>query len=68
MSVTVIYAANDQAVGAGSTVGELRRLFTPAFNIPEGAVARVNGEDADESDVPQDGEKLVFLATTGEKG
>lgn len=67
-TVTVVYAGESQAVGAGSSIGELRRLFGPVFNIPAGASAVLNGEDAADSDVPEAGDKVAFLATTGSKG
>lgn len=68
MSVNVTYGANVAVVEAGSSVAQLRARYAAAFNIPEGAIAQVDGENVGCDHVPADGEELEFVRAAGEKG
>lgn len=68
--VTVRYGVNAANSGDadGRTVGEVREQFEQAFNIPEGAQARVNGSPASDDTVLASGSTLEFVRISGEKG
>ena len=52
----------------GRTVGEVRRLLGPRFDIAPGSQAVVNGQDVNDDVVLQQGQALAFTHRAGEKG
>ena len=53
---------------AGQTVGEVRKVFRPLQNIPEGATALINGAEVDENQIIQPAQTLQFVKESGTKG
>lgn len=67
--VTVISGANEATADlAGQSVGEVRRAFGAALNIPDGSKATVNGASASETYTLQSGDELSFVKDTAQKG
>ena len=53
---------------AGKTIEELRGIYAPIFQIPEDAVAYLNGEEVEDFEVLESGDTLEFIKTAGGKG
>lgn len=53
---------------AGQTVGGARKFLEPILNIEPGAIALVNGKEADEGRVLNRHDQLEFVKRAGEKG
>jgi len=52
----------------GLTIAQVRTDFGEALNIPEDALAFLNGAELSEDDVVQAGDKIRFNLSVGEKG
>ena len=67
---TLIFGANriESPQLDGKTVTDLRCAYRGAYNIPDSAVASVNGRAVPESTVVGSADELVFAKATGEKG
>lgn len=66
--VRVIHGANDGEFGvAGAKVATVRFSLVDAFNIPDEALAFVNGDQVDANYTLQRGETLEFVRQDGEK-
>ena len=59
--------SNSETV-VGLTVGEVRRRFHDARNIPDNARATINGAAVDEDEVVDNGDELIFSRPLGSKG
>lgn len=68
--VTLISGPNriDTEVSGSTTVGQLRDDFEDVLNIPENAVATVNGNAADNASRVRAGDQVAFTRPTGQKG
>lgn len=53
---------------AGQTVAQVRKQFGEALSIAPGTRPTVNGKAVDESYTLRDGDRLVFVKNTAEKG
>ena len=70
MSVSVSSGGNSEnnLEIAGRTVAQVRADFGDALNIAAGSRPTVGGKAVDESYTLRDGDKLVFVKNTAEKG
>lgn len=67
--VTILSGANEATAQlAGQTVSQVREAFKAALNIPDTAVATVNGRSADAGYALRDGDELSFVKDTAQKG
>lgn len=69
-SVKVIYGMHDMEAEklVGKTVGSAKDALALTFNIPDNAIPRVNGNEAESCDVLQAGDTLEFVKPAGSKG
>ncbi len=69
MSVTVISGANENELNlAGQSVSQVRSAFGQALGIEAGARATVNGRNADDATILNEGDELAFTPGLAEKG
>lgn len=68
--VTLISGPNriEAEVSGSTTVGQLRDDYEDVLNIPDNAVATVNGNSADNSSRVRGGDEVAFTRPTGQKG
>ena len=67
--VTVTSGSNEATAELeGQTISQVRRDFATALNIPDGAIATLNGEAASDDDELQSGDQLAFVKDTAAKG
>lgn len=69
-TVTLISGPNriEPELTGSTTVGALRDDFAVALNIPDNAVAAVNGNTADRNTRVRPGDEVTFTRPTGQKG
>lgn len=65
--VRVVHGIHALSVG-GKTVSEAREALRQALNISPRAVALIDGQEVDESQVLLPGQHLAFVRVSGEKG
>ncbi len=68
--VTLISGPNriETELSGTSTVGSLRDDYEDVLNIPDNAVATVNGNAADNATRVRAGDEVAFTRPTGQKG
>lgn len=67
--VRVVHGIHALSVGVvGKTVSEAREALRQALNISPRAVALIDGQEVDESQVLLPGQHLAFVRVSGEKG
>ena len=55
-------------VDPDATVADIRRRFQSAYEISDRASVTINGVLASDDDYVNDGDKITFAKTSGEKG
>lgn len=69
MNVRIEHGANDiEMAVAGFPVSKVKRAVAQTLNIPEDAIAFVNGQQVDETHILQQADRLEFLKESGRKG
>ncbi|MCD0459570.1 transcriptional regulator [Roseiconus lacunae] len=69
MSIRIVHGANEGRFEfAGLTVSQIQKSLKDAFNIPNDALALVDGESVDRDFIMTDQSNLEFVRTVGHKG
>lgn len=67
--VTVLHAPYAEQLPVGEMrIGQVRERFRDRLDIHPDAVAFVNGSAADDDTIVREGERLMFMRPSGEKG
>lgn len=70
MQVTLISGPNrlETEITGTTTVGDLRKEFSGALNIPANSAATVNGNAANDATRVRANDEVAFTKATGQKG